>query len=151
MKTRFDEFLALSASLTGFSRLTLLGTGVAEQYLRTVDEVLPPGFMDTLLAAHRRLPSGEGCGPGLVAQLLEHPELGPVARNLIVLWYCGTWRQLPDAFRAAHGASPLDTTRVVSAAAYLAGLQWTVAGAHPAGGMQQGFASWAMPPEGDER
>ncbi|MCA9543419.1 MAG: hypothetical protein KC613_03485, partial [Myxococcales bacterium] len=54
-------------------------------------------------------------------------------------------RQLPGGWRAAHGALAGDTTHVVSAGAYLAGLQWKAARAHAPGGDPTGFGSWAEP------
>lgn len=148
---RRQSFLGLSAALTGFDRLQLLGTGVAEQYLRTLDAIVPAETLARLLSAYDALPSGEGKAPALAADILGDAELGPVARNLILLWYSGSWKRLPDDWRAAHGKSPLDETHVVSPAAYLAGLQWAVVGAHPQGGQQQGFGSWAEPPLGGKR
>lgn len=144
--TRSDAFLDASALLTGFDRVRLAGTGVADEYLRTLEEVLPDGMLDDLLAAFEQLPAGDG-GEAGIAAILADPALGPVARNVILLWYCGTWNALPDDWRAAHGASPLDTNRVVSAESYVAGLQWAAAGAHPMGARQQGFGAWALPPE----
>ena len=111
---------------------------MTDTYLRALDAVLPARTLDELLAAGER---DDG-----VAELLDDAKLGPVARNLILLWYCGTWTALPDEWRAAYGTSPLDTTRVESAEAYLAGLQWVVAGAHPAGARQQGFGAWSTEP-----
>jgi hypothetical protein len=134
---RSELFLGVSARLTGFGRVTLLGTGMTDAYLQALDAVLPAGTLDELLAA------GDG-----VSDQLEDPKLGPVARNLILLWYCGTWTALPDEWRAAYGTSPLDTNRVESPEAYQAGLQWVVAGAHPAGARQQGFGAWAVAPGG---
>jgi hypothetical protein len=136
---RFERFLEVSSRLTGFGRVALLGTGMTDEYLQALDAVLPAGMLDELLDAGER---DDG-----VQALLEDARLGPVARNLILLWYCGTWTALPDDWRAAYGTSPLDTTRVQSAEAYLAGLQWVVAGAHPAGARQQGFGAWAVAPE----
>jgi hypothetical protein len=145
---RSELFLDLSAVLTGFDRVRLLGTGVADQYLSTLAEVVPGRVLDDLLDAYRRLPAGEQREAALVSEILENPTLGPVARNLIVLWYCGIWKTLPDDWRQVHGASALDADRVVSPEAYVAGLQWVAAGAHPMGARQQGFGSWALAPEG---
>jgi hypothetical protein len=145
--TRFDRFLDLSERLTGFGQVDLLGTGVAGEYLSTLDAVLPEGMLDELLAAHDALPGGADRDAAVASAILSDAKLGPVARNLILLWYCGAWTALPDAWRAAYGVSPLDTNRVVSAEAYLAGLQWLVARAHPAGAQQQGYGAWALPPE----
>jgi hypothetical protein len=133
--SRSERFVMLSARLTGFGRVTLLGTGMTAEYLTALDAVVGAPLVDELLAA------------GDVRALLEDAKLGPVARNLILLWYCGTWTALGDDWRAAYGTSPLDATRVESAEAYQAGLQWIAAGAHPAGARQQGFGAWAVAPE----
>jgi hypothetical protein len=105
--------------LTGFDEIELIGTGMAEEYLRTIQEDLPVGVVDDLLG-----------GPADVEAVLADSTLGPVARDLIVLWYCGSWRG-----------------EVLSPDAYVAGLQWVAAGAHPIGAKQQGFGAWALPPE----
>jgi hypothetical protein len=142
-----DRFLGLSAALTGFGRVELLGTGMVDEYLRTLDAILPAGLLDELLAVFERLPQDAALEAAITSQVMNDPKLGPVARNLVLLWYCGTWTVLPDAWRAAYGASPLDTTHVVSADAYQSGLQWSAAGAHPAGAQQQGFGAWSLAPE----
>lgn len=145
---RTERFLDLSALLTGFDRAELLGTGVTEQYLHTLEDVGCGPVLDDLLHGCERLPAGEESEAALRSEILDHADRGPVARNLIVLWYSGTWRALPDDWRRAHGASPLDTDRVVSGEAYVAGLQWVAAGAHPIAARPTGFGSWALPPEG---
>jgi hypothetical protein len=150
---RTDQFVDVSALLTGFGRFELLGTGLAGRYLSALDGVLPEGVLDELLDAFERLPAGPGQTreAAVRSQILGHPKLGPVARNLILMWYCGTWTALPAAWREAHGASPLDTSHVVSAEAYQGGLQWATAGAHPAGARQQGFAAWTTAPQAAAR
>lgn len=148
-RDRAARFLDLSALLTGFGRLQLLGAGVADGHLRALDAVVPAEIVDELLAACDRLPGGADREAAVGPTILDDPKLGPVARNLIQMWYCGTWTRLPDAWRTAYGASPLDTNRVLSVAAYQAALQWVVAGAHPPGARQQGFGSWAEPPRED--
>lgn len=135
MDARLESFLGRSASLTGFSRVELLATGVADRLLPAVDGCLPGGVLDRLLAFD---------GPD--GALLADAELGPVARNLILAWYCGTWTTLPDDWRAAHGTAPGDTTHVLFPEAYLSGLQWVVAGGHPPAAREQGYGSWATPP-----
>jgi hypothetical protein len=114
---RAEEFLRLSELLTGFGRVDLLGTGQADCYLRTVRDALPPAVLDELLAA--------ADGP----EILADPKLGPVARDVILLWYRGTWQD-----------------HVVSAAAYQAGLEWVAAGAHPVAAREQGFGAWGVRP-----
>jgi hypothetical protein len=126
------DFIALSVQLTGFSRVSLLGTGMADEYLQVLGSALPAGVLDDLLAAWSP-------DAGSVAAILRDPKLGPVARNLTILWYCGTWAPLP-------GAAPTAPSGVVSAQAYQQGLQWVAAGAHPMGARQQGYGAWAEPP-----
>jgi len=146
MDERSEQFLGLSGLLTGFGRLQLLGTGMADTYLQAVDAVVSPATLDDLLAVYEHLPAGAGRDDAVAAGILGDARLGPVARSLILLWYCGSWTQLPDAWRATYGTSSLDTNRVVSAEAYQAGLQWVAAGAHPAGAAQQGYGAWATAP-----
>jgi hypothetical protein len=112
-----------------------------------LDDVLPAGFLDELLAQYEALPAGAEREQAAVTRILADSKFGPVARNLILLWYRGTWTRLPEAWRAAYGTSQLDVDRLVSGAAYQAGLQWVVAGAHPAGARQQGYGAWAAEPE----
>lgn len=142
-----DAFLELSVALTGFSRFQLLGTSMAKSYLEVLESTVSRMILSRLFEVFHGLPRDEGRKHALARQILDDTQLGPVARNIIMLWYCGTWTQLPAHWRAANGASPLDETRVVSARSYVAGLQWTLVGAHPAGAREQGFAAWAIPPK----
>lgn len=87
----------------------------------------------------------------LKALVLDEPDLGPVARSTMIMWYLGQWSPLPREWRDRHGANPLDVPRVVSAEAYAAGLVWPTAGAHPMGANPGGFGSWANPPEERDR
>jgi hypothetical protein len=79
-------------------------------------------------------------------RLLDDPDLGPPARNLVVLWYTGQWVQLPGPWRDRHGASALDVDHVLSAESYSEGLVWTAIGAHPQGAKAPGFGTWVAPP-----
>ena len=139
MDARTTRFLEVSAELTGFCRVELAGTGMTASYLAALDELLPTGLVDRLLAAWS---SADG------RAVLDDPELGPVTRNVILLWYRGAWSALRQDWRTAYGVSSHDSDRVVSAAAYRAGLQWAAAGAHPAGAAPQGYGAWAAPPAG---
>jgi hypothetical protein len=147
MEERTDQFLEMSAVLTGFGRVQLLGTGLTDSYLHAIDALLPEGVLDELLDTFGRLPAGSEREAAVAAAVLGDPKLGPVARNVILMWYCGTWTALPDAWRSAYCTSPPDTNHVVSADAYQAGLQWVAAGAHPAAARQQGYGAWAVAPE----
>jgi hypothetical protein len=148
VNNRLDQFLGLSVALTGFDRLHLLGTGVAAEYMEVLDRVASPPVTDLLLRARERSISEGDKEAEWIQRLLDDALMGPVARNLIILWYTGTWTALPPDWPAPAGRSPLDVGHVVSPEAYLAGLQWATVGAHPAGALPTGFASWSSPPAG---
>ena len=131
---RADRFAELSAFLTGYGRVELTGTGLTGLYLQTLDAVLPAGTVDELLEVFGRLPAGRDAAAGAV--ILDDLKLGPVARNIILLWYCGTWTALSDAWHAAYGGTPHDISRVVSAQSCPGALQ-RAAGAYPAGARQR--------------
>jgi hypothetical protein len=164
---RKDAFLALSAELTAFGVVDLVGTGLSERYLDTIDGIVGSHTVDALLAAHAALdgadlsdgggrsiaddqrdePGGDGDRRRRLRRtMLGDPYLGPVARNLIKLWYSGTWYQLPRSWREVHGARDGDITCTVSAEAYVQGLLWPAIGAHPPGARAPGWASWTSPP-----
>ncbi|MFP4125877.1 MAG: hypothetical protein ACLFU0_04435 [Alphaproteobacteria bacterium] len=148
---RRREFLALSATLTGFSVFRLEGTGQTDAYLGALTDIVGEATVDALTAVHRRVVDAAGGDEarlerGLRRELLSDGKLGPVARNLIKLWYVGTWHELPASWREAFGASGRDRTFVVSPEAYTEGLLWPAVGANPAGAKPFGYGMWAKPP-----
>jgi hypothetical protein len=78
--------------------------------------------------------------------ILGDEMLGPVARNLIKLWYVGSWYQMPSDWRETHGGAESDCDFVVSPAAYTEGLLWPAIGANPQGAKPHGYGMWALPP-----
>jgi hypothetical protein len=144
MTSRPQSLVKLSAALTGFSPVILQGTGMAQAYLNKIESVVPARMLERLFDTFEN--ASENSARSDLEVILDDPDLGPVVRAIAVLWYCGAWTELPGAWRARNGAAPGDTTGVVSPAAYQAGLQWTVVGAHPAGARQQGFGAWSTEP-----
>jgi hypothetical protein len=141
-------FLALSAALTGFGSVELEATGLVDAHLEELAAIVGDDTLGQLLGTAAEVLAAEGDRERLLARrILAQPRLGPVARNLVVLWYLGQWDQLPQDWRDTYGASPLDTSRVVSAAAYREGLVWPAVGAHPMGAKPTGYASWASRPD----
>src|SRR5262245_60764435 len=55
-------------------------------------------------------------------RVMDDADLGPLARNLAVLWYTGGWVQLPADWRQRHGANSLDSDRLLSARSWTEGL-----------------------------
>lgn len=146
--TRIDEFLALSVVLTGFAPYDLQGTGVADELLATLWRIVPQPareLLDTWRAIAQAPPPG-GVDEGVRTRILGDAKLGPVARNVITMWYTGLWVPLPTQWHYAYGAFPEDQNQVVSALAYQESLVWKAAGTHPMGARQPGFGTWALPP-----
>ncbi len=104
--------------------------------------------MGKLLGAFTALGNSQEEREGQIeAQILNSDRYGPVARNIIRLWYLGAWQQLPREWRNLYGATSFDTDHIVSAKSYQESLVWIAGGAHPMGAKQQGFGAWAKKPE----
>jgi hypothetical protein len=146
-----DNFLALSSALTGFSVFRLKGTGQAEPYLSTATEIVGDAVVRALLSAFRCIADKAGDDEGALERgirrhILSDGKLGPVARNLIKLWYVGTWYVLPVEWRESFANGGRDRTFVVSPDAYTEGLLWPAVGANPSGAKPLGYGMWAMAP-----
>ena len=153
---RSDEFYHLSAALTGYSVAQLQGTGVGQQYLDVLVAIIPHPILTELFDNFRRLSEdGTATVPDTDIQhrILSHPKLGPVARNIIKLWYLSIWYPLPGEWRAHYGQPGQAAERyrdvefVVSNNAYIQGLVWQALGSHPMGAKQPGYGTWAEPPD----
>ena len=145
---RMDDFLRFSAEVTGFKTVELRGTGEADAYLATVDAVVGADLLDQLLATYDGLQASEGPEreQRMRREIFGDEKIGPIARNIIKLWYVGIWYQLPRSWRDRWGAREGDVTFTVSPNAYTQGLLWPAIGANPAGARAPGYGSWAKPP-----
>jgi hypothetical protein len=148
---RLEQFLAFSTDVTAFAAFELLGTGQAQAYLSTVDDVVGRPLVDELLDAYRRVRSEANAGESTLDNLLRRDifsdeKLGPVARSIVKLWYVGVWYELPRAWIESFGAVDKNHTFMVSATAYTEGLLWPAIGANPPGAKAPGYGSWAAPP-----
>jgi hypothetical protein len=165
----FEKFLSLSVDLTAFEETDLLGTGMAHKYLAKVRTACGDEVVTALLDAHRAAradAAGDARRAGshartpldrdLFDRALRHrifsdDRLGPVARNVIKLWYAGLWYALPAEWIDRYGAHTAAGTSTVTAAAYQEGLLWRAIGANPPGAKAPGYGSWAQPPRIAER
>lgn len=150
-KEKFQAFLNLSVDLTAFSAVELHGTGYSEKYYQTILHVIGDSIMTELLTTYRNLSTKAGKDwptkeQLLRQELLSSKKLGPIARNIIKIWYVATWYQLPPYWRDEFGALPNDGTFVVDAWAYPEGLLWLAVGAHPPGAKPFGYGSWTEKP-----
>jgi len=151
LMANYDAFLALSVELTAFKRVELQGTGQGELYFATLVRIVGPEMFEMLIGRYAEIVEQAAGNPealqvAMRRRILGDQQLGPIARNLIKLWFCGIWYQLPIAWSQAYGPRPGDVTCMISPNAYVEGLMWTTIGAHPAGAKAQGYASWANPP-----
>ena len=143
-----ESFLSLSASLTGFDRVDLLGTGLAQEYYEQVVSAIGESISQKLWAIAQSLSerANNDREAAIRQNLLASPEFGPIARNIIQLWYLGAWNGLPQAWRDRYGVNPQDVTHITSTAAYQQGLIWKTMSSHPDGARQPGFGSWSLKP-----
>jgi hypothetical protein len=146
-----QAFVALSAVITGFTEFDLYGSGQTDAHQSVVAEAVGDDVLAELLDAWARVcdeargerSSTEGL---LRREIFSDPKLGPVARNIIKLWYVGIWYALPPAWIDAFGALEKNHTFVPSPAAYTEGMLWPAIGANPPGVKGPGYASWTGPP-----
>lgn len=146
-----QRFLELSVALTGYDAAELEGTGMVSPYLAVLNGIVGNPMTGRLLGRWAEVFDESHDDPAKRERLVQHeiladPTLGPLARNLTILWYIGQWNQLPPDWRNANGAGATDTTHIVSPEAYVQGLVWPTIGTHPMGAKMPGYGSWALPP-----
>ncbi|MDB4729960.1 hypothetical protein OAF58_00575 [bacterium] len=146
-----SDFIALSEILTGFSEFKLNGTGQTERYYATVSNIVGEATMSELLSTYTALIDTSGDDTALIdkklrADILSSEKLGPIARNLIKLWYIGTWYKLPDAWHAQFESASEDHDFVPHPNSYVEGLLWPAIGAHPPGAKAPGYGTWTDAP-----
>ena len=150
-----EQFLNLSAVLTGFNKVELQEAGVGREYLNLLVEMAGDTLCFELWAETQAIYAKHAGHPARLERevnqrILKNPKYAALARNIILVWYNAIWYQLPPDWTAPRGANALDQDQVVSAKAYPEALIWRAIGAHPPGAKPQGFAAWAMRPDGAE-
>jgi hypothetical protein len=147
---RFDAFLSVSVALTGFELFDLHATGVAALYWTTLNEEVGDVLVLELLERFAAATSAQDQQRRLNEIMADTERLGPVAKNIVSMWYLGNWLKLPDCWwrrHRPHSPAALNVTRVISAEAYVGGLVWKAMKVNPMGAYGPGFGSWARPPE----
>lgn len=147
-----DNFVGLSAILTGFSAADLnpqfSPEPVAVEYLQTLQAKVDAALVAHLLATYQTIaaqfPPAEQ--PAQVqSQILADAQMGPVARNVLRMWYLSIWyTDYNDPNNPVTGFS--DGT-VVSSNAYIKGLAWDAAQAHAMGYSEMHYGYWADEPQ----
>lgn len=147
--TNGDRFVALSAALTGFPEGHLRGTGQAEVYYATAKAMAGAANLLALLDAFGVAATADSAAERdrlLRLEVLSDERLGPLARNILKMWYVGTWYQLPRDWRERFGGAAEDRDHVPTPQSYTEGLLWPAVGANPSGAKPFGYGMWAKPP-----
>jgi len=143
-----DQFIGLSIDLTGFARFALQGTGLSEDYLNAAVKAVGKPIVEELLARYGVIAaSRKPCTEELRRQILGDEKFGPVARNIIKMWYIGIWEPLPNLWVERYGPIEDNSGFMVSGNAYREGLLWLALGANPPGAKAHGYGSWSQPPQ----
>ena len=106
-----DSFLRLSEALTGFARVDLFGTGLARTYLDTLIGVVGSAAAGELLLAGDAAvgdarPDDPKVVTALAARVVGDARLGPLARNVIRMWYIGSCGRSPARVGTNTGPRP---------------------------------------------
>ncbi len=133
MTEELSKFIDLSAALTGFGRIDLLSTGVGADYLELLRGSLDEGQLGELLDAWATVSASTDITKSIKDEIWDREQLGQIARNLVQLWYLGSWFAQPEF-------------GVVSVAAYQEGMIWKALGARARGSKPPGFGAWSNPP-----
>lgn len=148
MLVNIERFIQMSEELCGIPSFYLSGTGYAELYFQTAVNAAGDSRVDCLLDLYQSLPRccRRHREVELRAKLLADEELGPVARNIIKLWYTATWLEMPQEWHSKFRPGTENCSFVASPYAYTESLLGPAVGAHPAGAKPTGYQSWTLPP-----
>jgi len=144
-----NKFVAFSAEITAFKPYELNGTGQTDNYLKAVTDIVGQAVLNELLAAYDKLQGitvPEERIERLRGGIFGDEKLGPIARNILKLWYSGIWYELPVEWTDAYGALDNNVTHVIKPESYTEGLLWLAIGANPPGAKAPGYGSWHEPP-----
>jgi hypothetical protein len=126
-------FCELSAVLTGEA---VVAASTAERHLKTLRDTLGTDQIDAILRRFGELKDRGGeIAPAVRDGLVNDPALGPLVRNIILLWYTGLidTGQGPPALGSQND--------------YFEALMWSAVGAHPPGLSDGYFGHWRYPPD----
>ena len=141
--TDLDDFVAMSAVLTGFAASILKpATDAQQQALQYLDflQGSTSGVAQDLNALLDVYRANRGRPDPIIGAAILASASAELARRIMKLWYTGSWYAPYDP---ATGANML---RVVSSQAYTNGLVWKAAQAHPMGFSVMRFGYWAATP-----
>jgi hypothetical protein len=134
-----DTFVALSSILTGYPESTLKPGAdtqkLSELYFNVLNKEVPSEVVSQLNTIFLGLSNPDETT--VKTQIVNDPTLGPIAKNIIKMWYLGIWYDL-------NGNA--DASYVVSSIAYKNGMVWSTMYAHPMGYSEENFGYWNTAP-----
>jgi hypothetical protein len=147
------NFVGLSSVLTGYTADQLFPpispAPVAVEYLITLKAKVDAGIVTKMLTTYQNIAAQNppDIAEQVREQILNDSQMGPVARNVIRMWYLSIWYDLNQP----QPITGFSTGIVVSMNAYVGGLAWDAAQAHPMGYSEMHFGYWADPPTEESR
>jgi hypothetical protein len=131
-KSSLVSFLSLSSALTGVDLAYDLGTAFFAAARRKLEPKLSAllSRYDAVCAKSEALPSDSD-----IKALLNDAEVGPVARQILLLWYVGGFE------------TPEQNWEVETADHFYRALVWEAIGAHAPTNSNGYFGHWRYPPE----
>jgi hypothetical protein len=141
-----SNFLDLSVNLTGFSEYRLVGTGNTQTFLDLLIERCGEETVIEMLNCNAQI-EVDDLDRGIRHDLLSSPRFGPIARNLLRLWFIGTWAPMPSEWYIVYGHGGQNGAVIPTSSAYTSGLLWPTVGATPSGAKALGYGMWARAPQ----
>ncbi|MGO4290269.1 hypothetical protein [Chitinophaga sp. RAB17] len=148
-----DEFVALSAALTGYPADVLKPArdtqGVAAALyaeLSRPENKIPPSQLNLLTQTWNIIVDNSAPSEiptEVYSNIITNIEITRLAQNIIYMWYVGIWYDLtknPNSFDFPNN------DHVISSLAYTNGLVWGEMGAHPMGFSTEHYGYWENVP-----
>lgn len=151
MNTTMENFVGLSAVLTGFSQEIIAPTldpvDIKSEYLKKFqDEILKESkdshLVSQILEQFSTLKnagkSDQEIGEAMLSDQ-NNPDFVMACRKLIFMWYSGAWPTISN-----DGLST--SSELLSSKSYVSGLAWQVMQAHPMGDSKYRYGYWETAP-----
>lgn len=153
--TDMDNFIGLSAVLTGFNSSVLSPTldpvNIKAEYLPFFSQTIAQESGDAGLVAKIFTQFATLKAKGLNDQAIGEAMLDEnngddfvlACRKLIFMWYSGAW---PTLIPASTNTPASTVSNMISAKSYTAGLVWRVMQSHPMGDSNYRYGYWSKAP-----
>ncbi|BAV05883.1 Membrane bound FAD containing D-sorbitol dehydrogenase [Filimonas lacunae] len=155
MNMTFDQFIGLSAALTGYSASDLhpsrdtqkVGDALYAELSLASNEI-PVAQLDALTAAWNKIADTPASDMEAAVQkdIINNLTITRLAQNIIYMWFLGIWYDLRKNPAVYFTDGTVSKDHVISALAYTNGLVWGEMGAHPMGFSNGTYGYWSQKP-----